>query len=202
MSLRFAPRAFRSPISRVRSETDTSMMFMITTAPTTSEMPTRPGRATNMTLEIFVQKASDASAVSTSKSFASAGRSRWRIRIQPSISVTPCATSVPFGTLKSISSTTLCGLTKPFNGVLDYELTQLHVGDYSQHDWFQTTFSQLAVTTAVIVWGALPFVAITLYAGLSQVPGDLLEAAAQHRALGEVDHRRVEAFVQGHVLGE
>jgi N,N'-diacetylchitobiose transport system permease protein len=69
-------------------------------------------------------------------------------------------------------------MTNPFNGVLDYVLTRLHVGDYSQHDWFQTTFSQLAVTTAVIVWGALPFVAITLYAGLAQVPRDLLEAAA------------------------
>jgi N,N'-diacetylchitobiose transport system permease protein len=28
------------------------------------------------------------------------------------------------------------------------------------------------------VWGALPFVVITLYAGLTQVPHDLLEAAA------------------------
>ena len=34
-----APRARRTPISRVRSMTDTSMMFMITIPPTTSEMP-------------------------------------------------------------------------------------------------------------------------------------------------------------------
>ena len=69
-------------------------------------------------------------------------------------------------------------MTNPFNGVLDYVLTQLHLGDYSQHDWYQTTFSQLTVATTLIVWGALPFVAITLYAGLAQVPRDLLEAAS------------------------
>jgi N,N'-diacetylchitobiose transport system permease protein len=63
------------------------------------------------------------------------------------------------------------------NGVLNYVLTELHLGDYFQHDWYATTFSQLGLTTALIVWGALPFVAITLYAGLAQVPHDLVEAA-------------------------
>ncbi len=38
MSLRRAPRLLRIPISRVRSVTLTSMMFMITMPPTTSEM--------------------------------------------------------------------------------------------------------------------------------------------------------------------
>jgi N,N'-diacetylchitobiose transport system permease protein len=56
-------------------------------------------------------------------------------------------------------------------------LTELHVGDFFQHDWYATTFSQLSLTTLLIVWGALPFVTITLYAGLAQVPGDLIEAA-------------------------
>ena len=30
------------------------------------------------------------------------------------------------------------------NGVLNYLLTQLQLGDFSQHDWYATTFSQLA----------------------------------------------------------
>jgi N,N'-diacetylchitobiose transport system permease protein len=64
------------------------------------------------------------------------------------------------------------------NGVLNYTLTALGIGDYSQHDWFVGTVSQLSMVTALIVWGALPFVVITLYAGLAQVPHDLLEAAA------------------------
>ena len=33
------------------------------------------------------------------------------------------------------------------------------------------------MVTALIVWGAIPFVTITLYAGLSQVPQELIEAA-------------------------
>src|SRR5258706_6729028 len=63
------------------------------------------------------------------------------------------------------------------NGVVNYVLTELHVGNYFQHDWYATTFSQLGLVTALIVWGALPFVAITIYAALSQVPGELVEAA-------------------------
>ena len=63
------------------------------------------------------------------------------------------------------------------NGVVNYVLTELHLGDFFQHDWYATTFSQLSLTTVLIVWGALPFVAITLYAGLAQVPRDLVEAA-------------------------
>ena len=51
------------------------------------------------------------------------------------------------------------------NGVLNYALTQLHLGDYLQHDWYATTFSKLAMVTLLIVWGALPFVTITIYAG-------------------------------------
>jgi N,N'-diacetylchitobiose transport system permease protein len=69
-------------------------------------------------------------------------------------------------------------MTNYENGVLNYVLTKLGIGDYSQHDWYATPFSQLSMVTLLIVWGALPFVAITLYAGLAQVPGDLLEAAS------------------------
>jgi len=63
------------------------------------------------------------------------------------------------------------------NGVVNYILTELHIGNYFQHDWYATTFSELGLVTALIVWGALPFVAITVYAALSQVPGELVEAA-------------------------
>jgi N,N'-diacetylchitobiose transport system permease protein len=68
-------------------------------------------------------------------------------------------------------------MTNYQNGVVNYVLTELHVGDYFQHDWYASTFSQLSLVTLLIVWGALPFVAITLYAALSQVPRELVEAA-------------------------
>ena len=63
------------------------------------------------------------------------------------------------------------------NGVLNYVLTELHVGEYAGHDWYGSTFSKLAMVTLLIVWGAIPFVAITVYAGLAQVPRELVEAA-------------------------
>ena len=46
------------------------------------------------------------------------------------------------------------------------------------------------MVTTLIVWGALPFVAITVYAALSQVPHELVEAA-------EIDGARVLARLQG-----
>ena len=68
-------------------------------------------------------------------------------------------------------------MTNYQNGVLNYVLTKLHLGDYIQHDWYASPVSALGVTTTLIVWGAVPFVAISLYAGLAQVPRDLVEAA-------------------------
>jgi N,N'-diacetylchitobiose transport system permease protein len=62
------------------------------------------------------------------------------------------------------------------NGVLNYVLAQLGFGA-EQHDWYATTFSKLAMVTLLIVWGAIPFVTITVYAGLAQVPRELVEAA-------------------------
>jgi N,N'-diacetylchitobiose transport system permease protein len=62
-------------------------------------------------------------------------------------------------------------------GVLNWTLTKLHFGDFLNKDWFADPVTGFAVITAIVVWGAIPFVAITLYAGLSQVPGELVEAA-------------------------
>jgi N,N'-diacetylchitobiose transport system permease protein len=63
------------------------------------------------------------------------------------------------------------------NGVLNYVLTELRFGDYNQHNWYETSFSKLTMVTLLIVWGAIPFVTITVYAGLAQVPRELVEAA-------------------------
>jgi N,N'-diacetylchitobiose transport system permease protein len=68
-------------------------------------------------------------------------------------------------------------MTNYQNGVVNYILTTLHIGNYFHHDWYASTFSSLTLVAFLIVWGALPFVAITLYAALSQVPRELVEAA-------------------------
>jgi N,N'-diacetylchitobiose transport system permease protein len=63
-------------------------------------------------------------------------------------------------------------------GVANWTLTKLHIADYARHDWFANPWTGFGVFTALIVWGAIPFVTITVYAGLAQVPQELLEAAA------------------------
>ena len=68
-------------------------------------------------------------------------------------------------------------MTNYENGVFNYALTQLHLGNFLQYDWFANSVVGFGVITSLIVWGAVPFVAITVYAGLTQVPADLLEAA-------------------------
>jgi N,N'-diacetylchitobiose transport system permease protein len=62
-------------------------------------------------------------------------------------------------------------------GVVNWLLTRLGVGDFVNHNWFDRPLEGFTVIVLVVVWGALPFVAITLYAGLTQVPAELEEAA-------------------------
>jgi N,N'-diacetylchitobiose transport system permease protein len=62
-------------------------------------------------------------------------------------------------------------------GVVNWLLTRLGVGGYEQHNWFDQPLQGFAVIILVVVWAALPFVAITLHAGLTQVPAELEEAA-------------------------
>jgi N,N'-diacetylchitobiose transport system permease protein len=62
-------------------------------------------------------------------------------------------------------------------GVINYLLTQLHAGNFLHHNWFDNPVQGLAVIVVIVVWGAIPFVTITLFAGLLQVPGDIIDAA-------------------------
>ena len=70
------------------------------------------------------------------------------------------------------------GLNEQYNmSGVELALTKLHAGDFFHHDWFVNPWSGFAVITGLVVWGAIPFVAITVFAGLSQVPGEVIEAA-------------------------
>jgi len=63
-------------------------------------------------------------------------------------------------------------------GVLNWTLSSIGLEYFDRHDWFVNPWEGWAVITAIIVWGAIPFVTITLYAGLTQVSADLVEAAS------------------------
>ncbi len=61
-------------------------------------------------------------------------------------------------------------------GVVNYVLTELG-SDYSGHPWLLQPLSFFFVATVIVVWMSVPFVAFTVYAALTQVPEELLEAA-------------------------
>ncbi|WP_328396628.1 sugar ABC transporter permease [Streptomyces sp. NBC_00390] len=62
-------------------------------------------------------------------------------------------------------------------GVLNWLLSRLPGVDMSGHNWFASGPQGLAVIMLLVVWGAVPFIVITLSAGLTQVPKELEEAA-------------------------
>jgi len=61
-------------------------------------------------------------------------------------------------------------------GVVNWLLSHLGA-DYDGHSWLLSPTSFFFVATVIVVWMSVPFVAFTLYAGLTQVPRELIEAA-------------------------
>jgi N,N'-diacetylchitobiose transport system permease protein len=62
-------------------------------------------------------------------------------------------------------------------GVLNWLIDKIPGVDFTNHSWFIDPTEGWSVIIALVVWGAIPFLAISLYAGLTQVPQDLVEAA-------------------------
>ena len=62
-------------------------------------------------------------------------------------------------------------------GVLNWTLSSIGLDRYLHHDWFVNPVEGFVVIAAIVVWGAIPFVAITVFAGLTQVSAELVEAA-------------------------
>jgi N,N'-diacetylchitobiose transport system permease protein len=49
--------------------------------------------------------------------------------------------------------------------------------EMDNHNYFVNTFSGFLIIGGCVAWGALPFITISIYAALTQVPKELLEAA-------------------------
>ncbi|MFE7464089.1 carbohydrate ABC transporter permease [Streptomyces sp. NPDC057499] len=62
-------------------------------------------------------------------------------------------------------------------GVVNWLLSALPGVDLARHNWFTDPWQGFAVIAAVVVWGALPFAAVSLHAALTQIPAELEEAA-------------------------
>lgn len=62
-------------------------------------------------------------------------------------------------------------------GVINYLIDRLPGVEYQNHSWFVSPTQGWIVITTLVVWAGIPFLAITLNAGLTQVPKELVEAA-------------------------
>lgn len=78
-------------------------------------------------------------------------------------------------------------------GVVNSMLSTLPGVDLRGHNWFIDPVQGFTVIGAVVVWGAVPFVTVTLYAALTQVPAEL-EEAAQLDGAGPVGVFRAVVF--------
>jgi N,N'-diacetylchitobiose transport system permease protein len=62
-------------------------------------------------------------------------------------------------------------------GVVNYLIDKLPFVSFKNHSWFLSPTQGWIVITTLVVWAGIPFLAITLNAGLTQVPKELIEAA-------------------------
>ncbi|MFH8514678.1 carbohydrate ABC transporter permease [Streptomyces gelaticus] len=62
-------------------------------------------------------------------------------------------------------------------GLVNWLLSKLPGVDLARHNWFTDPWQGFAVIAAVVVWGALPFAAVSLHAALTRIPPELEEAA-------------------------
>jgi len=68
-------------------------------------------------------------------------------------------------------------------GVVNWLLTAAGL-DFTNHNWLAEPLSFYFVATVIVVWMSVPFVAFSVYAGLTQVSDEVLEAAALDGASG------------------
>ena len=69
-------------------------------------------------------------------------------------------------------------------GLLNWALVRLGVDGAEGHNWLAEPLSFFVVASVIIVWMSVPFVALSIYAGLTQVCTEVLEAAALDGAAG------------------
>lgn len=63
------------------------------------------------------------------------------------------------------------------SGVVNWLLTEIGLSQFKGYSWFSQPLTFFAVAAAIVIWMSVPFVALSLYAGLTQVPGEITEAA-------------------------
>jgi N,N'-diacetylchitobiose transport system permease protein len=76
-------------------------------------------------------------------------------------------------------------------GVVNWALTSIGLEQFEGYSWLANPLSLLSLAAVIVVWGAVPFVALTLFAGLTQIPNEMFEAASLDGASAWTQFRRL-----------
>ncbi|MFC9858742.1 MULTISPECIES: carbohydrate ABC transporter permease [unclassified Streptomyces] len=63
-------------------------------------------------------------------------------------------------------------------GLINTMIAKVAGEDFLGHNWYLDPLQGFTIIAILVVWGAIPFVVVTLYAALTQVPKELEEAAS------------------------
>ena len=69
-------------------------------------------------------------------------------------------------------------------GAINYLLDMIPGVDMNRFDWLSTPLTFLLVASIIVVWMSVPFVAFSIYAGLTQISDEVMEAAQLDGASG------------------
>ena len=78
-------------------------------------------------------------------------------------------------------------------GVVNYLLDMIPGVEMNRFDWLSTPLTFFAVASIIVIWMSVPFVAFSIYAGLTQVSDEVLEAAQLDGATGYQRFRHIIA---------
>jgi N,N'-diacetylchitobiose transport system permease protein len=69
-------------------------------------------------------------------------------------------------------------------GVINYLLDMIPGVEMNRFDWLSTPLTFFLVASIIVIWMSVPFVAFSVYAGLTQVSEEVMEAAQLDGASG------------------
>lgn len=76
-------------------------------------------------------------------------------------------------------------------GIVNWALVSLGFDQFEGYSWLANPLSLLTLAAIIVIWGAIPFVALTLFAGLTQIPNEMYEAASLDGASAWTQFRRL-----------
>jgi N,N'-diacetylchitobiose transport system permease protein len=69
-------------------------------------------------------------------------------------------------------------------GLLNWFLVNIGIEDAAGHNWLAEPLSFFTIAAVIVIWMSVPFVALSIYAGLTQISPEVIEAAEIDGATG------------------